>query len=520
LSSTGRAAGSEVHGGSRPRTVGLVRACAALTAIHAWILFSSEPKLIVWIDSVTYLGPALSVLGGGPFTHVSGHGFVYPGWLSFLLSIDPRPSTIVTAQRLLVLGTYLCLAAAFVTTARQDRVREWAGHAAVAPIAFGWLLTFVLYPPAAGFAHIVMPEVLFGFLLSVIVVAVVAHAAPMIQPRVAGMATAVAVLASIALTLVKPHWLLSALALPILLPLLAPPSRRRGAVAIVGVAVCAGGVLLLWPELKLRAKYDPVVSVVFGPRSLFCNSADLMQGHLATHGRGPVDAAAADALSRMLTPQARAAAPDWWLLGFNGDSCTHGDTGRIVAASFAGRPRDEAAYYLTSYADALARRPWYLARRLAAHAAVFAAKPFNAVSSEYFVRASPLAMVNSRQEPVLARWLAAEPRMFEGLVALPTRPIMLALRVFFVLAGAALVATTLCALLAIGRGAVPKTIGARAAFLILLPCVLAMNVLVATVHTFEPRYLAMQTPLWAATGFMASLTIAGVVRRYRSTGFR
>jgi hypothetical protein len=499
-------------------TVGVSRTltwvCLLIGLGQAWILFSPAPRLIVWKDSVSYLAPAASALAGGPFTHAGGRSFGYPGWLWLVLSFDDSPLALVTAQRVLVLITYGCLATAVVIMLRQDRVREWLGHTASAALAMVWLLTFVLYPPAAGLAHIVMPEVLFGCLLSVITLALVAHAAPSIDSRLAGIGTAVLVMASIMLTVVKPHGWLSAAGLLIGVTFLAPGPRRRRSFVIAAVAVVVGGLLLIVPELRLRSTYDAYTSKVFGPRSLFCNSADLVQPYLQAHVERPVDAAAAEALSRLLTPQARAAATDWRLLGFDGDACMYGEGGRIVQSSFTGDGGAEAGYYLGTYSRALLAQPTYLPRRLLNHAAEFAAKPYNAVAGEYFLRASPENVVGS-QEPLLATWLATEPQLFAGLVELPTRPIMWPLRVFFVLAGAALVVMTVLAVAALATGSSSVAAGTRSTFLGVLMAAVGINVLVATVHTFEPRYLAMQTPLWAATGFSASLIVASAARHVR-----
>jgi hypothetical protein len=56
------------------------------------------------------------------------------------------------------------------------------------------------------------------------------------------------------------------------------------------------------------------------------------------------------------------------------------------------------------------------------------------------------------------------------------------------------------------------------AFLGVLACALALNTLIAVVHTFDiPRYSAMQTPLFSLLGYAASLTLYTSLMRARGT---
>jgi O-antigen/teichoic acid export membrane protein len=50
--------------------------------------------------------------------------------------------------------------------------------------------------------------------------------------------------------------------------------------------------------------------------------------------------------------------------------------------------------------------------------------------------------------------------------------------------------------------------GPELSFVVVLSCALALNLLIAVVHTLdEPRYVAMQTPLFALLGYLASLVV-------------
>jgi hypothetical protein len=498
----------------------LMWVCGALAVVQAWILFASDPKLIIWPDSIGYLSPAVDALERGHFSHWYGRGSAYPAMLWGLLSLSPEPWIIVYGQRLLVLATYAGVAATVALLGRHVCARHPAMQRAVTLLAAFWLLTYVLYPPVVGLAYIVMPEVLFGFLLALVLAGLVIQTLPEVSTRWAVASTAVAVLASVALVLVKPHWLLGAFVLPLALPFLAPGGRRGVAAFAVGGSLCIAAVTMILPEWRLQQRYDSYSSRVFGPRSLFCNSGDLIHDYLARQPPDVFRAEVSEALGRVLTSEARARARDWPLLGFDGDTCMYGETARVVSEHFAGRPLAEARYYLGTYVRALGAQPSYLPARIGRHFGSLAAKPFNAVAGDYFLRADDRVLEGSRDVSDLFRqWLERHRDMLSGMVELPTRRWLFALRIFFGVAGLILVLVTAgAAALAVGLW---KRQTDHSLVLIasgILMCGLATNVLIAIVHTWEPRYLAMQMPMFALLGFAASLaSIDGLRARLRTT---
>lgn len=485
----------------------LTWAMGTIGAVQLWMLFSPEPKLIVWPDSVGYLAPALDAIEHGEFTHYNGRGSGYPFFLRLVLGVSQEPVMIAQTQRVLVFATYLCLCACAKMLIGHGGATAARAHL-LSVIAGGWLLVYVLYPPAAGLAYLVMPEVLFAFLLSVTCVFLLA-AWRAHSGRAASVAVAGATMSVIALTLVKPHGLLMAMLVLAALPFIVMrPHRRRVVVTLIG-SIAAAVLLMVVPEWVLQSRYDPVTSRTFGPRSLFCNSADLIDGYFVRHPASTLSAPVHAALSPMLTPQARAAATDWALLGFDGDACMYGEAARVVAARFEGQPAAESDFYLTTYLRAVADDPTYVVLRLARHAAAFAAKPFNAVTSEYFFRADPSVLRSAAQgRPLLQRWLEERPELFTGLIQLPTRRGLLLLRVFFVIAGSVLVLSALSTVLCFLSAAPSENPALGSIALLLLGCAMAINGLIAIAHTFEPRYLAMQTPLLTLTGMSGCLSIA------------
>jgi hypothetical protein len=484
----------------------LASAMALIGAVQLWILFSPAPKLIIWPDSVGYLAPALDAIELGQFTHSNGRGSGYPLFLRLLLGISQDPTIIAHAQRALVCATYLCLCACAKMLIGPTDVNAARSHQS-SLIVVCWLLVYVLYPPAAGLAYLVMPEVLFAFLLSVTCVGLLAAWRARSGPATSA-CVAVATISAIALPLVKPHALLMTVLVLVAMPFLVTRTRRRRVLLTLGGSIAVAALVMVLPELALQARYDPVTSRTFGPRSLFCNSADLVDDYLARHPSSALAAPVRAALSPLLTPNARAAATDWSLLGFNGDACMYGEPARVVAAQFDGQPGAESRFYLTTYLRAVVDQPTYVVLRLARHAFAFAAKPFNAVTSEYFFRAEPAVLRSAAQaRPILQRWLEERPELFTGLIQLPTRRGLLLLRGFFVVAGAVLVLAAL-ATVWFGFVASPDKPAIASVTLLLLGCAVAINGLIAIAHTFEPRYLAMQTPLLALTGMAGCLTMS------------
>lgn len=205
----------------------------------------------------------------------------------------------------------------------------------------------------------------------------------------------------------------------------------------------------------------------------------------------------------MLKPAARAAASDWPLLGFDGDQCTYGEPARIVAAAFANHPSDEASFYVRTYVRALAAHPGYLAMRFARHAWTLAKKPFNAVTTDYFFTADPQIVQSGLGDAIIQRWYATQADAFSGVVQAPIRTFRPVLRVFFVLMGAALVLGTVLNSLALLRW--PDSSATTWWSLIVLA--FSINAVIVVAHTYEPRYLAMQTPLFAVIGCAGTLAL-------------
>ena len=78
---------------------------------------------------------------------------------------------------------------------------------------------------------------------------------------------------------------------------------------------------------------------MFGPRSLFCNSTDLIHGYLAPQTSDSLAQQVDQTLAPLLTPESRAQARvlDWNLLDFDGNRCTWGPAAAMIHRHFDGR---------------------------------------------------------------------------------------------------------------------------------------------------------------------------------------
>jgi hypothetical protein len=487
-------------------------AAAAGAVLLVYQLLGTETKVIVWPDSINQLGPAVDALDRGTLTYwPNSGGFLYPLLLWRALAISPEPWTIVAVQRFLLVVTYYFLAAASWSVIHHTRYeRSWPAWVDAA-VCGAWLASFVLYLPVIGLAHAVMPETLFGTAIAMLLFTITCLTIRPLEARSGLLVAAVMLLLNVAATIVKPHWLPAAVASSVALILLANRGQRRRLLGGLTLGLALASVCLMWPESRWERQDATGFTRVFGPRTLFCNSADLMHDYLASRG-DDLSTQVREDLQQMLTPAARqqAAAEGWGMMGFNGDACTHGDAARRIAAQHAGQPGAEAGYYLGSYFSALASNPAYPIARLVRQLAALAVKPFMATQGGYFLLVQPDALIESRQvRPLFDTWITRYPHLFAGEIAPPMRAWMLPLRVFFAVMGLLLTtATLLAAVVVIARLWRSRPLRPiERAFVVVASATLAINALIAVAHLFEPRYVVMQTPLFAYLGLLATMVV-------------
>jgi hypothetical protein len=141
----------------------------------------------------------------------------------------------------------------------------------------------------------------------------------------------------------------------------------------------------------------------------------------------------------------------------------------MIAERFAQAPPDESRYYATTYLRALAAQPGNLPARIARNFAAVAVRLFPAVATDYWC--APIARFSS----ILCRVRHAPVGGDRGRAH----------------SSAAIVRREYGASLA-------------GSFAVILVCALATDGWIAVVHAFEPRYLAMQAPMFVMLGFLAT----------------
>ncbi len=313
---------------------------------------------IVWPDSIGYLRPAADHLDGLAFSHWNGRGFLYPAILAALLSIANSLNSLVAAQKVLQCVALLLV---FLSIRRiQGAVPELVPRAISISISLGFAYLYLVYAfngAAIGLIFVVMPEVCFSTLLALLIYLVVRHATG--EGRHVLTLVLLITLISAAIPLVKPHFMLAALAVPAVAVCLAQAGLRRRAFcgAILGALASVPFHAI---ELTLQYTHDSRVSTVFGPRTLFCNNADLISRYLSSRVTSGIDEAVIGDL--LGTAQA---GPDAWVVnGFDGDRCMYGSAGWKVGRHFQASYRDEARYYVRTYINAALASPQMVGQRV------------------------------------------------------------------------------------------------------------------------------------------------------------
>lgn len=479
--------------------------CLALGVLQIFIITWPQPHLIVFSDSIGYLGPAVDALEGGHFTHWRGRAFVYPLFLLGVLGVAPEPLAIVYAQRVLVVVTYTALAYSVWLLTRLAQQKRLASRPILTVLAGFWLLTYVAYPPAVILAHAVMAECMFSALVALVLLCVVVVALPETSLKRRRCALALAAIFSVALVFVKPHWLAAGLLLPVLMLGLVPSGQRRAAFGWFLVPLLLAMIAFAVPEKLLQERYDAYTSKVFAPRSLFCNSADLIYDDLAHHAHDSSANQLRELLGEVVSPTQPTSKWPW--LGFDGDKCMYGAAGKWVAEKYSGDASAETAYYWQAYLGAILRQPDYLFKRVGRQFLSLASRPLGKTDASY-VANTRLVLEYQEKHQFYRTWMARYRTDLFGVVESPFARYQVELKVLYFLAGLALLMNLALAAfrLIADRSAASDKKPFNRMFLSILMLCFAINCLIAIVHTFDiSRYVEMQMPLFSLLGLLASI---------------
>jgi hypothetical protein len=351
-------------------------AAAAILLAMLALYYSGGLRFQAWGDSGGYLGQALGIVGGLPYARPSGRSLGYPALVAAALTTPAPLLALVLAQLaitgLSLAGLYLALTRWLVPAlSPRQEVQGKTRNVALIGIAL-----VSLYSPLHVHAGALLSESLFAALALAAVLATVwfARLEPgTARPRLK--AAAVAVVIGLDL-LVKPHWLLAAATLGLVVAAQlwrltpsagsAPTPLSRLGRALAALAVPLAAILIVaLPDRLLAARYGTSDDVLFGPRTAFCNHAHMID---ATLRRRPSlvlqeDARFEAALRQYLADVQQRPGGRWIRLGFDGDKCSYDpQLSRLLDARFP-VPEAQARFLLRSVARAALADPLpYLAK--------------------------------------------------------------------------------------------------------------------------------------------------------------
>src|SRR5262245_13586184 len=335
----------------------------ALIGVASGVWLSATPHvLILTPDSYGYLGPSLSALSGSGFSHVYARGFVYPLVIYGSLLAFGNLSGLIYVQAACYLATLIMLIALLWLFRTSTLVTS----------ILSFLLTaiYLAYAPLAIYTQAVMPEVFWTFLAALSTFALI------VAQRLRGgvlfvVMMGVAIYVNWANVLVKPQWLLAAAFLTLVwLAVLFTSRLRWKGTLLVAMATLVITTLAL-PERYLIAKYDVAMSALFGPKTLFCNHADIIvraSADVSAFWAGHPTDFARDIMTQLQAAVARG--PHGWpLLGFDGDTCMYGEDNpdALVRKQFADDVPSMRAFYLSTFFRAVATEPLAYVRKVGRH---------------------------------------------------------------------------------------------------------------------------------------------------------
>lgn len=370
------------------------------------------------------------------------------------------------------------------------------------------------------------PELVYGFLAVLSSIALIWAFA---QRKRAGAlfvaAMCISIFATMANVVAKPQWIFGAAFISVVwLGVLAVSCMRIW--SKIGVLVSMAIVViitLLLPEQRLIEKYDPWWGVLFGPKTLFCNHADIIvraaqnRPELWAHFPTDFTRQALDNLKAVL------AEPEGWpLLGFNGDRCMYGDAFAALVNNFhANDVPSIRNFYTTMFVNSVLTEPALYLRKVSAQMADASLRPF--------WNAGAVAHATDSE----ARELTSAHKQYADLFAVPMNGSILGVmaryspridrfmatlteRVLDRLALIAVCAALLCWWLVRSMGR-PISATPALAIVVLTGAWLGQALTVALSHTFDVgRYFWASAPLLMGATFLAFSLLTQIIPAFRA----
>jgi len=329
-------------GAAFPGGVGSPWAVLAWAALLAAIVVSFSPAVpVIWGDTPSFVESALRTLEAGQPTVAGGRDPGYPTVLAMAFAFGGGFRTVVWLQQ----AAWAFLMLALAATA-QLATRNAVGLVPIILVA--------TYPGLLLFRNVLTAELLYAVFLNLAV------AGLLVATCVGKTARCCAVAASVLCAALAACFRSQGFLIPIVVVLAGvliarPDTSAR--VAAIGVAVAAA-LALLAAGSRLGASNSDQASVLFVPKTLFCNHLNIVLASDAA--RHEIASAAGDRTEAAMARLAAdiASEPDRWpVLGFFGDACLFDTALDRDVADDSGNAAGAAAAYWRIFLAAMRDRP-------------------------------------------------------------------------------------------------------------------------------------------------------------------
>ena len=322
--------------------VGSAWAVLAWAALLVAIVVSFRPAVpVIWGDTPSFVESAFRTLEAGRPTVAGGRDPGYPAFLAVTFAFGGGLGTVVHLQQ----AAWVVLMLALAATA-QVATRNAGGLVPIILVA--------TYPGLLLFRNVLTAELLFTVFLNL------AMAGLLVATCVGKAARCCAVAASVLCAALAACFRSQGVLVPIAAVLVGASLARpdtSARLAVIAVSVAAA-LALLAAGSRFAASNSDEASVVFVPKTLFCNHLNIVLSSDAAR-REIVSAAGdrADATMARLAADFAAEPGRWPVLGFFGDACLFDTALDRDVADDAGNAVGAAASYRRIFLAAVLDRP-------------------------------------------------------------------------------------------------------------------------------------------------------------------
>ncbi|WFU37766.1 hypothetical protein QA640_25230 [Bradyrhizobium sp. CB82] len=322
----------------------------AWAALLVVLVVSVRPAIpVIWGDTPSFVESAFRTLEAGKPTVAGGRDPGYPAFLAATFAFGGGLGTVVRLQQ----AAWAVLVLALAATA-QVATRSAVG---VVPI-----ILVATYPGLLLFRNVITAELLFAVLLNL------AMAGLLVATCVGKTARCCAIIVSILCAALAACFRSQGALVPIVAVLVGTSLTRQDTPArltVMAVSVAAA-LSLLAAGSRFGASNSDEASVVFVPKTLFCNHLNIVLSSDAARGEiASAAGARADATMARLAADFAAEPGRWPVLGFFGDACLFDSTLDRDVAGETGNAVSAARAYRRIFLAAVRDRPLVYAGKIA-----------------------------------------------------------------------------------------------------------------------------------------------------------